>query len=202
MVTHPLWRPYEPADLDALGSAFVGGSIPRETVVVVLPDPRWTESATTWGERVSPVLGQIEHVGSTAVPGLWAKPMIDLDAVRDDLDDEATYVPATEALGLTLRVREPGHRLFVLRGGDPDVNLHVWETGSIEPARHRVFRDWLRAHPDDRAAYADLKRQLSDQGFETVMAYNNAKSGLIYDLYEKIFTADTEHPHDPQPRTR
>ena len=63
-----------------------------------------------------------------------------------------------------------------------------------------MFRDWLRDHPDDRAAYGALKTELATQGFAEVMDYNNHKAALVYDLYERIFAADPAHEHDPQPR--
>jgi GrpB-like predicted nucleotidyltransferase (UPF0157 family) len=90
------------------------------------------------------------------------------------------------------------HRFF--RGADPTSNVHVFPPGSREGERMRRFRDWLRTHADDRAAYAELKRELARQGFTDVMHYNNAKAGLIYDVYERIFTADPQAEHDPRPR--
>jgi len=84
---------------------------------------------------------------------------------------------------------------------DPATNLHVFSPGAREPRREVLFRDWLRDRPDDRAAYGELKAELADRGFDDVMDYNNHKAGLVYDIYERIFAADPEHPHDPQPRT-
>lgn len=147
---------------------------------------------------------ELEHVGSTAVPGLWAKPVIDLVLTVDDSADEPAYVPALEAAGFTLGIREPAweqHRM--LRRRWPRANLHVFSRGSVEPQRERAFRDWLIAHDDDRERYGALKRSLTvAQAFDTVADYNNAKAGLIYDIYERIFAADTQHAHDPKPRQR
>ena len=143
----------------------------------------------------------IEHVGSTSVPGLWAKPLIDVDLTVADSADEPAYVPAMEAAGFVLRGREPEweeHRMF--RGADPTSNVHVWSPGAIEPRRTAAFRDWLREDEHDRAAYADLKRTLAKQGYTDVMDYNTAKGGLIYDIYERIFAADPAHEHSPRPR--
>jgi GrpB-like predicted nucleotidyltransferase (UPF0157 family) len=70
----------------------------------------------------------------------------------------------------------------------------------VEAQRHLAFRDWLVEHEDDRTMYGDLKAKLAAQGFTDVMVYNNAKGGLIYDIYERIFAADPAHPHTPHPR--
>ncbi len=85
-------------------------------------------------------------------------------------------------------------------GSDPVANVHLWSPGSFEALRHVAFRDWLCEHEDDRLAYAALKRDLAQQDFTDVMVYNNAKAGLIYDIYERIFAADPAHPHTPRPR--
>jgi GrpB-like predicted nucleotidyltransferase (UPF0157 family) len=202
--THPLWRPYELPSDQEITRARVRPHVP-EPVEVVAPDPGWPAAFQRLRERISEALGpvalEIEHVGSTAVPGLWAKPVIDVDLVVPDSGDEPAYLPALEAAGFELRVREPEweqHRCF--RGFDPAANVHVFSPGAQESQRQRRFRDRLIAHADDRAAYADLKRSLAQQGFTDVMQYNNAKAGLIYDIYERIFLSDPAVPHDPHPR--
>jgi GrpB-like predicted nucleotidyltransferase (UPF0157 family) len=172
---------------------------------VVDPDPRWPEVYAELAARIRAALGTralaVEHVGSTSVPGLAAKPVIDVDLTVADSADEPSYLPELEAAGFTLRVREPDweeHRC--LRGEHPVCNLHVWSPGAIEPQRHRVFRDWLREHDDDREAYGALKRELATSGsFDSVMDYNNQKGALVYTIYERIFVADPAHPHTPQP---
>lgn len=202
--THPLWRPYsQPSDEDNEAAAVVQ-RVP-ELVEVVAPDPTWPDQFERVRATILQALGDralhVEHVGSTSVPGLWAKPLIDVDLGVADSADEAAYVPQMEAVGFVLRVREPDweeHRMF--RGSDPSSNVHVFSAGSPESGRHFAFRDWLRTHPDDREAYAELKRGLAAQGFTDAMHYNNHKSGLIYDIYERIFAADPDHPHHPQPR--
>jgi GrpB-like predicted nucleotidyltransferase (UPF0157 family) len=156
-------------------------------------------------DRITHALGsvalEIEHVGSTAVPGLWAKPVIDVTLVVPDPSAEPAYLPALEAAGFELRARQPDweqHRY--LRGARPTSNVHVFSPGARESQRQRLFRDWLITHADDRAAYGALKRSLAQQGFTDVMHYNNAKAGLVYDIYERIYTADPETAHDPHPR--
>jgi len=202
--THPLWRPYELADLDEVARARVGG--PSRPVVVVPYDPSWPVEYERVAKRIRDALGarvvSLHHVGSTSVPGLAAKPIIDVNLVVADSGDEPAYLPNLEAAGFTLRVREPDweeHR--VLGTQDPPTNLHVFSPSSGETARVVMFSDWLRTHPDDRDAYGALKTELAERGgFAEVMDYNNHKAALVYDLYEKVFAADPEHEHDPQPR--
>lgn len=204
MRTHPLWRPFELPDDEEIARARVKPHLP-EPVEVVAPDPCWPAAFDRVRDRIRNALGpvalEIEHVGSTAVAGLWAKPVIDVDLVVPDASDEPSFVPALEAAGFELRAREPEweqHRF--LRGTDPTSNLHVFSPGARESQRQRRFRDWLITHAADRNAYGALKRSLAQQGFTDVMHYNNAKAGLIYDIYERIFMADPETAHDPHPR--
>ncbi len=100
----------------------------------------------------------MEHVGSTAVAGLAAKPIVDIMVTVDDPDDESAYLPRLERVGYVLRVREPGHRMF--RTLARDVHVHVWPAGSQDERRHLVFRDWLRSSPVDRKEYERAKREL------------------------------------------
>ncbi len=201
--THPLWRPYELADLDEVAEARVGGQ--SRPVEVVPYGEGWPAQFDVVAARIRGALGDrvlvLDHIGSTSVPGLAAKPVIDVTLVVADSGDEAAYVPDLEAAGFTLRIREPEweqHRVLVTE--DPSTNLHVYSPGSGEPARVRMFRDWLGDHPDDLAAYAALKTELAGRGFGDVMDYNNHKAALVYDIYERIFAADPDHEHDPQPR--
>jgi GrpB-like predicted nucleotidyltransferase (UPF0157 family) len=206
MPTHPLWRPYERADLEEVTKARVGGQPPRK-IEVVRYDESWPADFERMAERVRSALGDrvlaLEHIGSTSVPGLAAKPVIDADLVVADSADEAAYVPDLEAVGFRLHIREPDweeHRLFTVE--DPPTHLHVFSPAATEPRRHIAFRDWLRKHADDRAAYAALKSELGSRGFTDGMDYNNHKAELVYDIYERILTADPAHPHDPQARPR
>lgn len=210
---HPLWRPFELADLDAFAQAVVGPRSPAP-VVVVRPDPRWPAAYDALATRVRAALGDavlaLEHVGSTAVPGLAAKPVVDADLTVADSADEAAYVPALEAAGFVLRIREPDweeHRLLRLDAGllpaevgAPAVNLHVFGPGAVEPQRHVLFRDHLRRHPDARERYARAKGAAAQVGHTEAMAYNNDKAAAVYDLYEEAFAADPAHPHTPRPR--
>jgi GrpB-like predicted nucleotidyltransferase (UPF0157 family) len=142
---------------------------------------------------LGPVVLALDHVGSTAVPGLDAKPIIDVDLTVADGAAEATYVPALEASGFQLVIREPwwyGHRL--LRHSEPACNLHVWSPDCPETARHLIFRDWLRANPDEREIYLRAKHAASDQTTAAggdVEAYNAHKQAVIRQIYGRAFTA-------------
>ncbi|KQY64515.1 GrpB family protein [Nocardioides sp. Soil796] len=206
MATHPLWNPFETPSMEEIEAARVSiGAWTPQSVEVVAPDPSWPAAYDVARGQIVAALGErvlsIEHVGSTSVPGLWAKPMIDVDLTVADSGDEAAWLPDLEAAGFTLRVREPEweeHRC--LRGEEPAVTLHIFSPGAREPRRHRLFRDWLRTHAEDRDEYAAVKREVAARGFADVMRYNNAKGAFIYDLYEKVFAGDPSHDHDPHPR--
>jgi GrpB-like predicted nucleotidyltransferase (UPF0157 family) len=132
-------------------------------------------------------------VGSTSVPGLAAKPVIDIDLTVADPDREQDYVPALEANGFRLVIREPwwyGHRL--LRTNEPACNLHVFGPDSPEPVRHRIFRDWLRGNPAERDRYAAVKQQAASAANargEHVMQYNARKEQVIREIYHRAFVA-------------
>jgi GrpB-like predicted nucleotidyltransferase (UPF0157 family) len=178
-------------------SPYVDGAGPRLDVRLVEPDPDWPRQAGSAIARIRAALGPVvvglEHVGSTAVPGLPAKPVLDLDLRVVDPDDEAAYLPALVAAGFELVVREPWwYRHRMLRGSGPDVNLHVYGPESAESARQRLFRDWLREHPDDRDRYAAAKRAASAESAaagEHVQQYNARKEAVLRDVYGRLFAA-------------
>ena len=123
---------------------------------------------------------QIEHAGSTAVPGLAAKPVIDVILVVADSADESAYAPDLEAAGYLLRIREPHwyeHRM--VKGPDTGVNLHVFSQGCPEIDRMLLFRDWLRRTPADRELYARTKTDLAQREWDTVQNYADAKADVI-----------------------
>ena len=125
----------------------------------------------------------LEHVGSTSVPGLVAKPKIDVLVVVADSADEAAYVPPLEAAGYVLRIREPDwhqHRLF--KGPDTDVNVHVFSPSSPEIDRLLRFRDHLRANEADRELYARTKRELARQNWKYVQNYADAKTAVVEEI--------------------
>lgn len=173
-------------------SPWVGSAEQVRQIEIVDPDAAWPGVFEMLRSRIDGALGDrvlaIEHVGSTSVPGLAAKPVIDIDLTVADTDDEDAYVPALEALGFVLRVREPwwlGHRCLV--SPEPAANLHVWPPDSPEAARHRLFRDWLRADEADRQRYAAVKREVAADGL--MSEYNARKEGVIREIYTRAFTA-------------
>lgn len=156
-------------------------------VVLVESDPRWPEQFADLRRRLSVSLGdavrRIEHVGSTSVAGLVAKPVIDIVATVDDPTAEHTYVPALTAIGYELRAREPEwyeHRVFRL--DDPASNLHVFADDCVEVGRMLRFRDRLRADIDDRRRYEALKRALAESDWPTVQHYADAKSAVVAEI--------------------
>lgn len=174
-------------------------------VAVVAYDSGWTDAFEQVARRVRAALGlrvlALEHVGSTSVPGLSAKPIIDVDLVVADPDDESAYVPALAAEGFELRVREPWwYRHRMLRSAHPRANLHVFGPESPEPVRHTLFRDWLRASADDRALYAEAKaesaRATKELG-EGVEEYNARKQRVIREIYRRAFAAAGLQPAPP-----
>jgi len=116
---------------------------------------------------------RIEHIGSTAVPGLAAKPVIDILLEFHDVND-ADLRAALEDIGYALIVDEPGHRMF--RNTAHDVHLHVWQSGGAEIERHLLFRDWLRENDEDRILYEREKRRLAAMEWPTQNDYAQAKS--------------------------
>jgi GrpB-like predicted nucleotidyltransferase (UPF0157 family) len=163
----------------------IGGRERRE-IVLDEHDPSWAQRYELERARIVAALGdralRVDHVGSTSVPGLAAKPIIDIDLSVADPDDEAAYVADLEAAGYVLRVREPGHRM--LRTPELDVHVHSCALGSDWERRHLVFRDWLRTHPDDRQRYADVKRSLEGVWGDT-NDYADAKTDVIADIMRR-----------------
>lgn len=187
-------------DEDASGgrSAWVDGARPMPGIEVVEADPRWPADFTRLSEQITAALGSralaVEHVGSTSVPGLPAKPIIDIDLTVADPADEAAWLPALEALGFELVIREAWwHEHRALRyGGPPRCNLHVFGPDSPEVIRHRIFRAWLVEHPEDRALYRDAKLGAADAANaagEHVMEYNARKEPVIRAIYDRAFRA-------------
>lgn len=147
-------------------------------------DPRWPELFRREIERIRAILGervlQIEHIGSTSVPGLAAKPIIDILLVVADSADEQAYVAPLEAAGYVLRIREPDwHEHRVLKGPDTNVNLHVFSNGSDEIERMLAFRDRLRSNDADRLYYEHSKRELAQRRWKYVQDYADAKSEVV-----------------------
>ena len=176
---------------------WVPGAAPAVGVQVTDPDPDWPRQYRILAARIREALTwralQLEHVGSTSVPGLPAKPVIDIDLTVADPGREQDYIPALEKTGFRLVIREPwwyGHR--ALRADEPPCNLHVFGFDSPELVKHRIFRDWLRGNPADRDYYAAAKRQAAadaNERGEHVMQYNARKQQVIREIYHRAFVA-------------
>jgi len=156
-------------------------------VTLVGYDPAWPLVFAREADRIRGVLGDrvllLEHVGSTSVPGLLAKPILDMLLVVADSADEAAYVEPLEAAGYVLRIREPDwHEHRLLKGPDTDVNLHVYTAGSGEIERNLLFRDRLRVDREDRDLYARTKRELAARTWKYVQNYADAKSDIIEEI--------------------
>lgn len=169
---------------EQLRAVTIGEPQRGDTIVLVPYDPTWPERFRAEAERIRGALGAValavEHVGSTSVPGLSAKPIVDIVLVVESTADEATYVPQLEAAGYVLRVREPDwfeHRMF--KGPAGDVNLHVFSAGCPEVDRMLAFRDRLRSHPGDLARYEQAKRALAARSWQFVQNYADAKSEVV-----------------------
>jgi GrpB-like predicted nucleotidyltransferase (UPF0157 family) len=147
-------------------------------------DPEWPRLFQREADRIRLALGEralrIEHTGSTSVPGLAAKPIVDILLVVADSANEVTYVPAMEAAGYVLRIREPDwyqHRVF--KGPDTDVNLHVFSDECEEIERILLFRDRLRSNDADRALYERTKRELARREWKYTQNYADAKTEVV-----------------------
>jgi GrpB-like predicted nucleotidyltransferase (UPF0157 family) len=178
-------------DDEQILAASVKGDPPQyQPIVIADYDPIWPHWFESAAYRVRQALGdkvlQLDHVGSTSVRGLPAKPLIDINLVVADTTDEAVYVPPLEAIGYELRVREPDwfeHRM--LRGFDPPVNLHVFPKGCEEVGQMLLLRDWLRTHEDDRELYARTKRELAAKEWKYVQNYADAKSEVVEEILQR-----------------
>ena len=173
-----------------LQAVSIGPVKPHNAQITLAPyDPDWPGLFAREADRLRSVLGEealrIEHVGSTSVPGLVAKPIIDILLVVPDAADEPRYVPPLEAAGYVLRIREPAwfeHRLF--KGPDTPINLHTFSSGVGEVQRMLRFRDRLRADDAARDRYARTKRELAQRTWRHVQDYADAKTSVIHEILD------------------
>ncbi len=162
-------------------------------IALVEYDPQWPELYKREAERIRSALGgralRIEHCGSTSVPGIAAKPIIDILLEVANSADERAYVPALEKAGYVLRVREPQwnqHRM--LKRPDTDVNLHVYTVGCPEVDRMLAFRNWLRSNESDRKLYERTKRDLATRTWKYTQNYADAKSEVVAAITERAMS--------------
>ena len=184
-------------DRDAYMSSVTIGARRRVDGPMLLADydPGWPALYEREAARVRGILGDrvllLEHAGSTSVPGLPAKPIIDMLLAVADSADEPAYVPAMEAAGYRLRIRESAwheHRLF--KGPDTDINLHTFSAGSSEVDRMLAFRDRLRTHDDERERYLATKRELAARHWVFVQDYADAKGEVVEGIIARALAED------------
>jgi GrpB-like predicted nucleotidyltransferase (UPF0157 family) len=172
------------ADTVAAGGRIVGRDRPGEAVEIVDYDPTWPQRFEDMRGRLAQALGtvavRIDHVGSTAIPGLPAKPVVDIQVSVLDVEDDESYKSPIESLGFELRWIETGHRYFRRPPGIPRLQqIHVCSTGSRWERVHLLFRDYLLANPQVAAEYAALKKRLAAKHGEHRIEYNDDKAGFI-----------------------
>jgi len=180
--------PAAPFTEEQIRAYTIGELAPLSSNILIADyDPRWPELFRREAERIRAALGQgalqIEHVGSTSVSGLAAKPAIDVLLVVANSADEEAYAPALKAAGYVLRIREADwhqHRMF--NGPDTDINLHVFSAGCPEIDRMLEFRNWLRSNTADRDLYARTKRELAQKEWKYVQNYADAKTLVVEEI--------------------
>jgi GrpB-like predicted nucleotidyltransferase (UPF0157 family) len=176
----------------------VSSVIPHNAPITLADyDPRWPALFDREAARIKAILGDtavvVEHVGSTSVPGLAAKPIIDILLAVPDSADETAYAPALEGVGYVLHIREPAwfeHRLF--KGPDTNINVHVFTVGAAEIDRMLMFRDRLRADDADRDAYLQVKRHLASRTWRHVQHYADSKTAIVQQILARASAANQQ----------
>ena len=167
------------------------GGVEALRVGLHAPDPAWEDRYREHRRRILEALKgapvEVEHIGSTSVPGLAAKPIVDIVVVVEDITAEEDHVVPLLRAGYVLRVREPGHRL--VRTPSRDVHVHVYERGDPAVEEYLLLRDRLRADADDRALYEETKRALLESDWDDMNAYADAKSDVIAAIKDRARAA-------------
>jgi GrpB-like predicted nucleotidyltransferase (UPF0157 family) len=167
------------------GFGVTGGSERRADLIEIVDhDPQWRKTFERWRDLLQSALGEVaqrvEHVGSTSVPGLPAKPIVDIQISVADLDDEPRYVAPLEGVGVQLRSRDDLHRYFrAFPDRAREVHVHLCSSGSAWEREHLLFRDYLRADAQARDDYVAAKRRAAALWADDSMAYTDAKSEAI-----------------------
>ncbi|HEX8241896.1 MAG TPA: GrpB family protein [Longimicrobium sp.] len=179
---------------EGVETGLIGGAEQRK-IEIVDYDPEWPGKFEAHAGIIAGALGgtglRIEHIGSTSVPGLAAKPIIDILVVVQDSADESAYLPQLEAAGYVLRVREPDwheHRMF--RTLERDVHVHVYSANCPEIKRYLAFRDRLRGNADDHRRYEQVKRALAAREWSDMDAYAKAKTDVVESIIAASQAAD------------
>jgi len=164
-------------------------------IIVLNYDPNWPKLFQSFRKRIADALGDmaaaIEHVGSTAVPDLAAKPIIDVDVLLACETMLPSAIERLAGLGYIHRgnLGIPEREAFYAPAGDPPHHLYVCPPGSAEFRRHVAFRDYLRAHPRDAKTYSDLKIALAERFRNDRLAYNEAKTQFVMELTSRALAA-------------
>lgn len=181
------WENGLPDETDKRIEEGIIGGAERRAIVIADYDPGWPRRFDREEAKIRRALGQaalaVEHVGSTAVPGLAAKPIVDILLVVEDSSNEGSYLPELQREGYVLRVREPDfeeHRM--VRTPEKDVHVHIFSPGSSEGARLLLMRDHLRHNEADRELYVRTKRELASRDWPSMQHYADAKTGVIQDI--------------------
>ena len=190
-------RANTPMTEDQIIAATVGERQPWNSTIYLAPyDPAWPSLFSRLAKQIREALGDaillLEHVGSTSVPGLSAKPIIDMVLAVADSSDESSYVKPLEEKGYTLRIREPDwyeHRL--LKPPEVEGSLHVFSAGCEEIERMLLFRDWLRIHADDRLLYEETKRELAARTWKYTQNYADAKAKVVQEILARARRSQT-----------
>jgi GrpB-like predicted nucleotidyltransferase (UPF0157 family) len=182
-------------------NGLIGGPEKRE-IIICDYDPCWPQKFAEHARRIRGAVGpatlRIEHIGSTSVPGLAAKPIIDILLVVENSADERTYLPQLERAGYVLRVREPDfheHRMF--RTQNRDMHIHIFSRGSVEIERYLTFRDRLRTNVADRQLYETTKRKLAAQDWPDMNAYADAKTAVIEAITARARASNDKEARKP-----
>lgn len=211
----PIKEILNPAEDDPAGVEWIPGrSTKAPPLVIVGPDPKWPEYFEIFKSRILAAFGEtviattkgegdescdtttgkvtildINHVGSTAVPDLPAKAIIDIDLILSSnrLESEPFYVPRLKSAGFEFRLREKWYEHRFFQAWEPmTCNLHVWGgLGNAQVERHKIFRDWLCGHDDDRELYASVKRECAELAREngnTMRDYTQRKDWVVREI--------------------
>jgi GrpB-like predicted nucleotidyltransferase (UPF0157 family) len=171
---------------DVTETELVGGVEQRE-LFLAEHDPVWAREYSAHEARVRGAVGStavaVEHIGSTSVPGLAAKPILDILVTVPDITAEEDYLDPLVAEGYLVRVREPGHRM--VRTAQRDVHIHILEVGDPAARDYLLLRDHLRVDPSDRRLYEETKRELMSRGWSDMNAYADAKTAVIEEIKQR-----------------
>ncbi len=171
---------------EEMAAIHVGGTarLHNATVVLAPYDTSWPAQYAAEAGKIRAALGDaalvLEHVGSTSLPGMAAKPILDIVLGVADSADEPAYVPALAAQGYRLHIREPDwHEHRLMKGMTPAVNLHIFTAGDHEIERLVAFRDRCRSHPEELGLYLSTKRELASRVWRYTQHYANAKAEVV-----------------------